>query len=70
MASTWRLATAVFVLFTILATTDTAVAGVPPTLTVAPAAKLVPLIVIAVPPLAEPDGGAILATVGGGAVVV
>src|SRR5204863_14288 len=43
------------------------VAFVPPTLTVAPAPKPVPLIVIAVPPTVDPDGGATPVTVGAGA---
>ena len=48
-------------------TTVTPVAAVPPTLTVAPAAKPVPVIVTAVPPAVGPDGGATLSTVGAGA---
>src|SRR5881394_1053069 len=48
-------------------TTVTPVALVPPTLTVAPALNPVPLIVIAVPPTVDPNGGATLVTVGAGA---
>ena len=51
-------------------TTVTPVALVPPTLTVAPALNPVPLIVIAVPPTVDPDGGATPVTVGAGAVTV
>jgi hypothetical protein len=40
------------------------VAAVPPTLTVAPTAKLVPVMVMTVPPRVEPDVGATLVTVG------
>ena len=47
-------------------TTATAVAALLPRLTVAPATKLAPLIVIAVPPIVEPDAGVTLATVGAG----
>src|SRR5438876_12052197 len=47
-------------------TTVTPVAAVPPTVTVAPAAKLVPVIVIAVPPAVGPEVGLTAVTVGGG----
>src|SRR5262245_22127634 len=47
-------------------TTVTAVAAVPPTLTVAPAMKPVPLIVRAVPPLVDPKLGDTLVIVGAG----
>ena len=50
----------------VLLTTVTPVAALPPRLTVAPATKLVPVIVMAVPPVVEPDTGVTLATVGGG----
>ena len=40
-------------------TTVTEVHATPPTLTVAPAAKFVPVIVIGVPPAVDPDDGAI-----------
>ena len=46
-------------------TTTTLVAAVPPNVTVAPAAKFVPVIVTAVPPAVEPLLGATLLTVGG-----
>src|SRR5439155_921443 len=55
----------VFVIVLLL-TTDTPVAGLPSTLTVAPAAKLVPVMVTAVPPVVGPDAGATLLTVGAG----
>ena len=45
--------------------TLTPVAGVPPTLTVAPAAKLVPVIAIGVPPAVGPEVGLTAVTVGG-----
>ena len=44
----------------------TPVAATPPTLTVAPLAKLVPVSVIVVPPAVEPDAGEMLPMVGGG----
>src|SRR5262249_23978754 len=47
-------------------TTVTAVAAVPPTVTVAPARKPVPVIVRLVPPLVDPDVGATPVTVGAG----
>jgi hypothetical protein len=50
----------------VLLTTVTPVAGLPPMLTVAPAAKFVPVIVTAVPPVVGPDAGATLLTVGAG----
>ena len=50
----------------VLFTTVTPVAGVPPTLTVAPAKNPVPVIVTAVPPAAVPEFGAMEATVGEG----
>jgi hypothetical protein len=40
----------------VLLTTTTLVAGAPPTVTVAPVKKFVPVIVIAVPPAAGPAG--------------
>jgi hypothetical protein len=46
-------------------TTLTPVAAVPPTVTVAPAAKFVPVIVMTVPPDAGPDVGLTAPTVGG-----
>ena len=45
--------------------TFTPVHADPPTATVAPAAKFVPVIVIAVPPAVEPDAGTTPVTVGG-----
>src|SRR5207249_11179360 len=54
----------------VLLTTVTLVAAVPPRLTVAPAAKPVPLRVTAVPPLLVPELGEIALTVGAGLVPV
>src|SRR5581483_4488647 len=51
----------------VLLTTLTLVAAVPPTLTVAPVAKPVPVIVSAVPPVVEPVAGDTLVIVGAGA---
>ena len=48
----------------VLLTTTTFVAAVPPNITVAPAAKLVPVIVTAVPPPVDPIFGDTLRTVG------
>ena len=49
-------------------TTLTPVAPVPPTVTVAgPVSKLVPVIVMAVPPAVGPDVGSMAVTVGAGA---
>jgi hypothetical protein len=48
----------------VLFTTTTFVAAVPPKLTVAPAAKFVPVMVIAVPPAVDPLLGVTLLTVG------
>jgi hypothetical protein len=48
----------------VLLTTNTFVAAVPPNVTVAPAAKFVPVIVTAVPPAVDPLFGATLVTVG------
>ena len=48
----------------VLLTTTTLVAAVLPNFTVAPVAKLVPVIVIAVPPAAGPSFGVTLLTVG------
>ena len=50
----------------VLLTTFTAVAAVPPRLTVAPARKPVPVIVTAVPPATGPAFGVIELTVGAG----
>ena len=50
-------------------TTVTPVADVPPKLTVAPAAKPVPVMVTDVPPLVVPEVGEIALTVGAGAVL-
>ena len=50
----------------VLLTTVTPVAAVPPSFTVAPARKPVPVIVTAVPPLAVPEFGVIELTVGAG----
>jgi hypothetical protein len=49
----------------VLLTTTTFVAAVPPNVTVAPEAKLVPVIVTAVPPSIDPLLGLTLVTVGG-----
>ena len=49
----------------VLFTTTTLVAAVPPNVTVAPAAKFVPVIVTAVPPDVDPLFGETLLTVGG-----
>src|SRR6202795_3021628 len=49
----------------VLFTTTTLVAAVPPNVTVAPAAKFVPVIVTAVPPDVDPLFGLTLLTVGG-----
>ena len=54
----------------VLLTTVTLVAAVPPSVTVAPARKPVPVIVTGVPPAVVPDGGAIELTVGAGFDVV
>jgi hypothetical protein len=50
----------------VLLTTVTAVAALPPRVTVAPATKLLPLIVIAVPPVVGPETGVTLVTEGAG----
>jgi len=44
--------------------TTTLVAAVPPTVTVAPGTKFVPVIVMAVPPSVDPDAGATVDSVG------
>jgi hypothetical protein len=49
----------------VLLTTTTLVAAVPPIVTVAPVAKLVPVMVTAVPPAVDPLAGDIPVTVGG-----
>ena len=49
----------------VLFTTTTLVAAAPPNVTVAPAAKFVPVIVTAVPPVVDPLLGDTLLTVGG-----
>jgi hypothetical protein len=49
----------------VLFTTTTLLAAVPPNVTVAPAAKFVPVIVTAVPPAVDPLFGDTLLTVGG-----
>jgi hypothetical protein len=49
----------------VLFTTTAVVAAAPPNVTVAPAAKFVPVIVTAVPPATGPLFGATLVTVGG-----
>ena len=46
--------------------TTTLVAGLPPIVTVAPAAKLVPVSVTAVPPAVGPDAGDTAVSVGAG----
>jgi hypothetical protein len=48
----------------VLLTTTTLVAAVPPKVTVAPAVKLVPVMVTAVPPVVGPLFGLTLVTVG------
>jgi hypothetical protein len=50
----------------VLLTTTTFVAPAPPNVTVAPAAKFVPVIVTAVPPAVDPLFGLTLVTIGGG----
>src|SRR5438132_5815243 len=50
----------------VLLTTLTPVAALPPTLTIAPAAKLLPVMVTSVPPFVDPDAGATPVTVGAG----
>ena len=50
--------------------TTTLVAAVPPTVTVAPAAKLVPVSVTVVPPVVGPDAGDTAVSVGVGVGVV
>jgi hypothetical protein len=57
---------AVVAVIDVLLTTVTPVAAVPPRLTVAPATNPVPVIVTAVPPLADPELGEIVVTVGAG----
>ena len=47
-------------------TTVTVLAAVPPTVTVAPDRKPVPVMVTAVPPLTDPELGEIAVTVGAG----
>jgi len=54
----------VVVVIEVLLTTTTLVAAVAPNVTVAPAAKLVPVIVTAVPPKVDPLFGDTLVTVG------
>src|ERR1700682_6419533 len=56
----------VLAVIVVLLTTLTPVAALPPTLTAAPAAKFVPVIVTAVPPVVGPDAGATPLTVGAG----
>jgi hypothetical protein len=53
----------------VLLTTTTLVAAAPPTVTVAPAAKFVPVSVTAVPPAVGPETGAIALSVGAAAPV-
>ena len=55
----------VLAVMVVLFTTTTLVAAVPPNVTVAPAAKFVPVIVTAVPPDVDPLFGDMLLTVGG-----
>ena len=50
----------------VLFTTVTLVAGVSPRITIAPAWKPVPMILTAVPPLADPEVGEMAVTVGSG----
>ena len=57
---------AVVAVIVVALTTVTPVAAVPPRLSVAPARKLVPVSVMAVPPLAGPDAGATPVIVGAG----
>jgi hypothetical protein len=61
------LAAGVVTVIEVLLTTTTLVAGVDPNLTVAPVAKLVPVIVTAAPPATDPLFGDTLVTVGGAA---
>src|SRR3984893_6817583 len=57
---------AVVAVIEVLFTTVTVLAAVPPTVTVAPDRKPVPVMVTAVPPLPDPELGEISVTVGGG----
>ena len=57
---------AVVAVIVVLLTTVTPVADVPPSLTVAPARKPVPVMLTAVPPAVVPDVGVIELTVGAG----
>src|SRR3984893_9136160 len=57
---------AVVAVIEVLLTTVTVLAAVPPTVTVAPERKPVPLMVTAVPPLTDPAPGEIAVTVGAG----
>jgi hypothetical protein len=50
----------------VLLTTVTPVAAVPPSFTIDPVRKPVPVMVTAVPPLVGPEAGAIAVTVGAG----
>jgi hypothetical protein len=54
----------VFAVMVVVFTTVTLVAAVPPNVTVAPATKLVPVIVTAVPPSGVPPSGLTLLIVG------
>lgn len=54
----------VFAVMVVVFTTTTLVAGFGPTFTVAPVAKFVPMMVIAVPPTVEPVLGLTLVIVG------
>ena len=56
----------VFAVIVVLLLTITPVAEAPPTVTVAPKAKLVPVIVICVPPAVGPEVGNTVDTVGAG----
>ena len=57
---------AVVAVIEVLLPTITLLAAVPPTVTVAPDRKPVPVMVTAVPPLTEPELGEIAVTVGAG----
>jgi hypothetical protein len=60
----------VFAVIDVLLTTVTPVAVPPPTLTVAPVKKFVPVMVTGVPPFVVPELGVIEVTVGAGMAVV
>src|SRR5437870_8195234 len=66
MSATPAACAGVVALICVALTTLTPVAALPPTVTVAVASKLVPVMVIAVPPVVGPEVGLTAPTVGGG----